>query len=155
MVATIEVSGFDPIMAKFQDLLKLGGDCRPVFESIASDFYKGQEALVFSARPGKFADLRPRTKVMKQKKVGFVYPVLVMTGRLKNSLTKRGGGENVTVLKPTEMSLGTKVPYASLLQEGTRRMTARPPLLLDVGGRKQRWLRILETELQRRLSGGR
>jgi phage gpG-like protein len=42
---------------------------------------------------------------------------LVGTGRLRRSLTERGG-ENIETVRPTELRFGTRVPYARYHQTG-------------------------------------
>lgn len=151
MIMTINIDN-KSVMQKLFQLQSLSNDLRPIFETIISDFYKGNDALTFSGRPGKYADLKPSTKVSKMKKVGFVYPILVSSGRLKNSLIKRDGRDNITRTSPKELLLGTQVPYAGLLQSGTKKMAARSPLLINVGGRLQRWIRILSEAIAREVA---
>jgi phage gpG-like protein len=154
MIMTIDIDN-KTFMQKLFQLQGLSNDLRPVFETIISDFYKGNDALTFSGRPGKYADLKPSTKASKMRKVGFIYPILVSSGRLKNSLIKRDGRDNITKTSPKELLLGTQVPYATPLQTGNKngnKMPARPPLLINVGGRLQRWIRILNEAIAREVS---
>lgn len=133
----------------FKRLENATGDLTKSFEIIASDFYKSNEGLIFSAKPGKYADLKTSTKEQKSRKYGFIYPVLVASGRLKASLTKRGNVDNITNITKREMVLGTNVPYSTYLQVGTKNMDARPPIILEVGRRVFRWIRIInETALK-------
>lgn len=149
-INAIQIEGAEEIREKINNLIALGKDLRPQFESIASDFYKSQRQIVFSATPGKYDDLKDSTKKQKEKKVGFVYPILVQSGRLRDSLTIRDGQDNITIIKKDYLEMGTSTPYAKYLQFGApkRNMPARPPILISVGGRKERWLRILETAMQ-------
>lgn len=148
-INTIDVENNEKVLELITELKRFNKDLRPVFETISSDFYKSNEKLIFSARPGRYADLKATTKKAKQRKVGFVYPILVQSGRLKKSLTKRGSGDAVEKHSRMDLAIGTRTPYAGFLQQGTKHMKARPPLLIEVGNRVGRWTRILQTELDR------
>lgn len=148
-VQTVQIEGQKEINDKLTELSKISSDMRPVFETIISDFYKSEKALVFSARPGKYADLSSSTKKSKARKVGFVYPILRVSGRLEESLTIRRSRENITENKPTELIIGTKTPYGPYLQSGTRKMPARPFHLIDVGGRRERWMRMIQVAIEK------
>ena len=56
-------------------------------------------------------------------------PILVYSGDLRDSI---GGITANSILKITAFSatIGTKLPYAKYLDEGTSKMVARPPLFL-------------------------
>ncbi len=152
MVDTIKIEGQAEINKKLTQLASFGKDLRPVFEPIISDFYKSQEKLVFSGTPGKYSDLKDRTKVQKQRAVGFVYPILVWTGRLRDSLSRRNAREAITISRPFDLVLGTKTKYASYLHYGSKdgiRVAPRPYMLINVGGRRERWMRIIETAIQK------
>lgn len=56
-------------------------------------------------------------------------PILVLKGKLKESLTQSGGG-HIFIPGKLGMAFGTKVPYAVYHQTGTRYMPARPPIKL-------------------------
>ena len=56
-------------------------------------------------------------------------PILVLTGDLVLSLTTQTG-DTIQNEQPLSLSLGTKLPYAKYHQNGTRRMPARPPLVI-------------------------
>lgn len=144
MVREIQIQGLKELQSKFKRLRDNANDMRPAFEIIASDFYKSNKPLIFSARPGKYADLSENYKAAKEKKYGFVYPVLVANGRLERSLTVRGSEGNITNISKQNLKMGSNVRYAVFLQEGTKKMPARPPVLIDIDRRVQRWLRIIE-----------
>lgn len=144
MINAVEIENADKVVNILNNVKKTAKDMRPYYEAIISDYFKSNEALIFSASPGKYADLKPKTKDQKQRKFGFVYPMLVSSGRLKESMTNRGSSEAIVRMNKLNLELGTKTPYASYLQDGTSKMEARPPVLIDVGGRQKRWERILK-----------
>jgi len=74
-------------------------------------------------------------------------PILVLTGRLRRSLTATGSEESIRVREPESLTLGTSTPYARYHQRGTRKMAARPPLVLlknDYGKIVSRMFRYAE-----------
>tara|TARA_Y100001951_G_C11292089_1_gene272887 strand:- start:2054 stop:2668 length:615 start_codon:yes stop_codon:yes gene_type:complete len=105
--------------------------------------------------PGGYKDL-------KKKAHGFIYPILKASGKLEKSLTSPTNPDTIaTVLNKTTLLLGTKVesdkgaPYPAFLQFGTRKMPARPYLVVGtekgkwaksqhIQRRKQRWMELLE-----------
>lgn len=56
-------------------------------------------------------------------------PILVLKGDLVLSLTTQTG-DTIQNEQPLSLSLGTKLPYAKYHQNGTRRMPARPLLVI-------------------------
>ncbi|MFB3921597.1 MAG: phage virion morphogenesis protein [Terriglobia bacterium] len=68
---------------------------------------------------------------------GNTSPLLVRTGALRDSLTRTGAG-HIEEMDEGSLILGTRVPYAMFHQLGTRRMPARPIIVLT-GERAQRW----------------
>jgi len=139
---------------ELKSLQKRTNDLRPAFEIVASDFYVSNQPLIFSARPGKFADLKPRTKESKIRRLGSPYPVLVDSKRTLKAFTTRGSGDNITIIQKALMALGSIVPWNVFLQEGTSRMPARPPIIIDVGGRLRRWISIISSYAMKGKTGG-
>jgi phage gpG-like protein len=95
-------------------------------------------------------------KDLKQKTHGFIYPILKASGALEESLTKPTDRNTIaTVLNRKSLLLGTKLPYAPYLQFGTKKMPARPFLVVGTESgawansthmqrRKERWMELLE-----------
>ena len=94
---------------------------------IANRFQESRKFIFDKKRkgPGSYDDLSPRYKNVKRRKHRFIYPILRATGRLGRSLTKKGG-ESIREVGPRSLTMGTTVPYAQPLQEGTSFMRARP-----------------------------
>lgn len=57
-------------------------------------------------------------------------PILVRTGRLRRSLTAVGNEDTIRDQQPMALTIGSSTPYGIFHQRGTRRMPARPPLVL-------------------------
>ena len=88
-------------------------------DEISKKFLESRNFIFDQSRtgPGAYQDLSPNYKKQKQREHGFVYPILFATGRLKKSLTKKGG-ENITIIGKKSLEIGTEVPYANALQYG-------------------------------------
>lgn len=56
-------------------------------------------------------------------------PILVLSGKMKASLVGRTG-DTIEQFRPASLTLGTRIRYAGYHQTGTRRMPARPPIVL-------------------------
>ena len=69
-------------------------------------------------------------------------PLLVRTGALQRSLTVRGAAGHVERLEAQSLAIGTSLPYALFHQMGTRRLPARPIIVLS-GARSERWVEIV------------
>ena len=74
-------------------------------------------------------------------------PLLVRTGALRDSLTTPGAAGSVEELDGGSLTLGTRLPYAMFLQLGTRRMPARPLIVLS-DERSQRWTEIISSAIE-------
>lgn len=103
---------------------------------------------------GKYAPLSEAYAKWKRKH----FPgqsILVRTGRLRDSVTDATRPSRDTILQVTKNSMahGTKVPYGSYIQNGTKRMPARPYLFWD-DPRLKIVERILTEGVNRRLIGG-
>ena len=158
-------------------LVRKSKDLRPVFETIISDFYISNAGNIFGLKDkGQYTDLKDETKDFKRrspKSQARPYPILLFEGRLRDSLTRRNDPEAIAVSRPTELILGTKVPYAGYHQapSPSSPLPPRPVLLIDTTpnplnpnsgeaqnmepfkSRKRRWLRIIETAITRSLRG--
>jgi len=141
---------------------KKSNDLRTPFRLITQSFYKTNMALFQMKSKGPFKDLSPKYKKQKKREWGFIYPILKASGKLEKSLTSPTNPDTIaTVLNKTTLLLGTKVtsdkgaPYPAFLQFGTRKMPARPYLVVGtekgkwaksqhIQRRKQRWMELLE-----------
>jgi len=143
----IKLEGEKELLRALNNVGKVAKDLRPLWITLFLDFYKTEENMVFRSGqnvggPGKYRDLKESTKRQKRRRYGSEYPVLVASGRLKRSLSKPGG-ENIARSTKTEGEIGTRVPYGILLQEGTRNMPSRPPIIM--GLLIKRWQRTIDT----------
>lgn len=130
LLVTIDVENADlwgKRLGIMGDALK---DLTPVWTAWAIDFHAKERFLfeVEGAAPGfrAWTPLSPRYAAQKRR-AGYAGGILVRTGRLRASLTG-GSADSITRIKPQDLEVGTRVPYAKYHQGGTRKMPARPPL---------------------------
>lgn len=101
-------------------------DSEPVFQSMAKQFGKSMQEQ-FAKRGGhtgsQWAPLSPVYARWKQRNHPGK-PLMVLSGDLKDSLTKRPFG--VDEVWDKGMVVGTAISYATYHQNGTDRMPARP-----------------------------
>lgn len=102
-------------------------DLSPVLKAFADRFLKSRRFIFDRNRvgTGQYDDLVPQYKDYKRRKYGRAYPILLATGKLKKSITTKGG-DNITKIGRKNLILGTTVPYSRYLQEGTGKMPDRP-----------------------------
>lgn len=117
-------------------------DLREPFGDIVQDFLETNEATSFRESPGRYQDLSPFTKRRKLARFGRFYPVLVGTGRLRDSLTGDGSSETVKVIKKDSVTVGTTVPYGYRHQLGVG-VPRRQFLLGDLDNRLPRWTNMI------------
>lgn len=144
---------FDDFIKLMRRAEKRVGDLRPALESMAVRWFRSNNALfTLQSKGGYENDLSDDYKILKDKKVGFIYPIGKFSGRLEKSLTQMGSSEAIKqFIGKNGIEVGTSTPYSGFLQEGTKFMPARPPVML--GSEKQasvpqsknieEWMRIL------------
>jgi phage gpG-like protein len=130
-------------------LLRMAGRADDMSDALGAvgDMLAGAETRQFSSQgtyaSGGWAPLAPSTLARKAA-LGQGDRILVATGELRDSLTRRtGGGNALREVTPSSLVFGTTVPYARFHQQGTGRMPQRRPLELTEGDRRQS-VRILQ-----------
>jgi len=116
---------------RFKAALRKAGkevqDLTVPLSSIRASWFRSNNAIFALKSAGKYDDLSDIYKEQKQKKVGFIYPILQSSGRLKKSITDPSNGEAIGKIESDKqtLSLGTKVPYGIFHQMGTVKMPQR------------------------------
>lgn len=140
-------------------------DLRVAFGLIARDWFKSNKAQFSLKGSGQYQPLSEKYAIRKAKKHGNK-PILVATGRLRDSLTNQGTDESIIRITEKSMILGTTVPYGVYHQSDAPR--SKIPLRKfffigpeaprsassEVTGRLERWINILELETARKLAKG-
>lgn len=137
-------------------LEKLGeqvDDFRIPFQLIGNHWYKGNRKIFALKSAGLYPDLgglnpndkvklkgrevtkRVAAKFMKQREVGFVYPLLKRSGKLEKSLVSKGGTGAVFFAGRKTMLMGTNVDYAKFHQsDGPRSVLPQRKVIFISGG---------------------
>lgn len=155
---------FDPnseLQKKMDEIYKATGDLTIPLKLIAREWFKGNKSMFALRGPGRFADLSKKYKKKKLREYGFVYPILMASGRLMASITDPPGDESINRIEADKatLTLGTKVPYGVYHQSNLPRtiMPYRPFLLVGVeqiapqdikNNRVKAWMTTLDTYFQ-------
>jgi phage gpG-like protein len=132
-------------LATFEEAL---AEQSPELMSIADDFREmiaQQFASEGLAEGTPWAALAPSTLRHRRASTSILY----QTGALLRSLTEPGAAGHVEELEGYSITLGSQLPYASYHQNGTRRMPARPIIVLS-GTRAERWTEIVRQEIEQK-----
>lgn len=107
-----ETEALNSIYKKIEELSNSLGDLRPLYEQLASDFYKDEKRIFQLRGPGQYEDLDPDYQEAKERKWGYIYPILFASGRLAASLLSRRGMNSVAIIEKMNFEIGTSVRYA-------------------------------------------
>ncbi len=133
-------------------------DFRIPFGSIGKAWLQSNKQIFTLKSSGKYADPKPSTVRSKLRNPGFVFPLLIKSGRLSKSLLSKSDKENVLEIGRASLVMGTTTPHAIFHQEGTKFMPARKPIFISggpkedakdasAGGRLNRWLNIINDHI--------
>ena len=139
-------------LAGFEDALE---DNAPALREIADDFREMIAQQFASEGSAGGTPWPPRKSVgaarrFAQSGRGIASPLLVRTGALRDSLIGLGAAGNVEEIDARSLTLGTRVPYAIFHQLGTRRMPARPIIVLS-DARTERWTEIVRSAIEEKI----
>jgi phage gpG-like protein len=159
-----ELIGLKEVTEKIMKGIEQVHDLTPVFLTIMSDWYKDNEEIFLATEgPGQYEELSPEYFEYKERTApNGAYPILEFDGYLRMSLTNPGDEGAYHVISPTVLVMGTLIPYAIYHQssEPRTKIPYRPFIFnKKVSGgflhiyeaRTARYLRALETYIQRRL----
>lgn len=131
------------------------GDLKIPFGLILADFYKSEQAIFNLKSAGQYPEISDKYGKIKQKKVGFAYPLLVRTGRLSASVLGPQNPGSIAVIGQTSLVFGTNVEYGIYHQSDDPRQKIPLRKFLFIGpeaprfatseqmGRLERWNNIL------------
>lgn len=144
------------------DAARLVGDLRVAFTLIAKDWRKSNRAQFTLKGAGQYPVLSPRYSARKKKDVGNK-PILVRTGRLRDSITGQKNSDSIQEITKTSLTMGTTVkhgiyhqsdrarrviPLRKFLFIGAEAPTTAPSIIT---GRSERFASIIAAETQRKL----
>lgn len=166
MVATsYEVDSEKRLDKAIKKAIKEVEDLTLPFSLISKSWFKGNRSIFDMGRkgPGKYEDYDGGAEsayaTRKKKTYGFVYPMLVASGKLKESMINPNSSDSInSVINKKTLELGTSVtsaagaPYPSYLHYGTKFMPARPVVLFgseqvapsELNKRVSIWVKIIE-----------
>lgn len=145
------------------DSLKVVDNLSFAFGQIARDFFKSNTAIFSLKNEGKYPSLKEKYQKVKDAKYGR-QPILVASGKLRDSLTKKPNSDSIKNIGRKTLVLGTKVKYGIYHQSDAPRTKIPLRKFLFIGpeapkfapsrvtGRLQRWLAIIDTDVSRRLA---
>jgi hypothetical protein len=171
-----ELSNIDDFQRALDRYAKVASDFRPAFIAISSDWYRSNRKLFTLTSSGLYQDLAPTTgfptttsnyKEQKQKKLGFVYPILVGESRkLSNSILGKNNFGSVYNIGRKDLIMGSSVEYGKFHQsDDVRRvLPQRKFVFIDGGpadkskdssinGRRERWLNIINDQIIQEITG--
>lgn len=139
------------------------GDLRFAFKEISRDWFKSNKSIFNLKGSGLFPPLNEKYAAQKKKKFP-ASPIMVRSGRLRDSISGRPNADSIVRIGKLSLIMGTTVPYGIFHQSDAPR--SRIPLrkFLFIGaeaprtapsrvtGRQERFLKILELEIERKLA---
>ena len=103
-----------------------GVDYQPILQGIQQEIAEGEAAAFDGERePGGPSWTPLATSTIKRKRSS---RILFESGALQASLVALGEAGNISTTSSRELLFGSDVPYVTLLDNGTSRMPARPPV---------------------------
>lgn len=121
--------------------IKQVDDLRFPMGEISRDIFKTTKQNFTLKGDGRYPSLSDKYAKYK-KSINPNAPILVFSGRLRDSVTGTGSDETIRNIGKQSLVQGTKVPYASFIQSGTRKMPERKFLFID-DAQKIRLTRII------------
>lgn len=135
-------SGIQDLLARAKEA---GTNLTIPFTSIAKSWFKSNRSIFTLQGPGQYPDyggLSPNTRIgnktraevyrqRKQKKFGFVYPMMRAVGNLERSLTDATNPYSINlIINKVALYLGTRIPYAPYHQaDGPRKKLPFRPIV--------------------------
>lgn len=127
----LTIKGETRLAQAFNRLARSIQNYRPAWPAITA-LYRQMMSEQFESQGSRggrrWAPLSPAYKRWKDI-VAPGQPILVLSGKMKASLVGRTG-DTIEQFRPASLTLGTRIHYAKYHQTGTRRMPARPPIVL-------------------------
>jgi len=105
-------------------------DLRFAMGEISRDIFKTTKQNFILKTTGKYPPLSPQYAKYKEK-VKPNLPILVFSGRLRDSVTNNGNKDTIRIIGKKSLVQGTRVPYGRYVQEGTSKMPERKFLFID------------------------
>ena len=141
---SVNSENVDRALSNFQDSLADNSDALAAVADDLRQMMAEQFATEGAAGGTPWAPLAPSTlRKSRRTRSG----ILNLTGALLGSLTDPGAPGHVEQIDSGQLLFGSGLPYAGFHQTGTRRMPARPIVVLS-GDATARWLEIVAGQIE-------
>jgi phage gpG-like protein len=151
---------------KIDSLGRATADFRIPFRLISSDFYRSQKQLFGLKSRGLYDDIEKRTKAFKLRHVGFIYPILKLTGDLADSTLGPSNFGSVYFISRQSLSIGTSIDYGKYHQSDKPRSVIPQRKFIfitggagdesadsGINGRRERWTNIIDDHVKQLITG--
>ena len=144
MKIDIDTFGHREAMRRVRSLGDHAGDMSPVYMWISRDFERieNQQFDSQGTYGGHTWEPISRSWARHKAKVGGDPRVLHFRLALRESLTRRNALGAVRTVRPHEVLMGTRIPYAKFHVTGTGRMPPRQPIVIP-GHDRLRWTKAM------------
>lgn len=147
---SFDIKGVDLINKRLNKIEKSCKDLTNAWKKIGKDFRETEEKVFtgqgsYGSR-GRWVKLSPKYEAYKNR-THPGKPILQKTGDLKRSLTQKGGN-NIEIIEPMKITLGTNDVKLKYHQKGTKKMPARPPITITKY-QTDKWVKIIRDEILR------
>jgi phage gpG-like protein len=165
VITSYEIENDAEFKKKINEAAEKIGDLRLPFTLIAKDWRKSNKAQFSLAGSGLYPPLSKNYSARKKKKNPSA-PILVASGRLRDSVTGPLNSDSIQVIKRQSLEIGTLVPYGIYHQSDRPRRKIPLRKFLFIGpespqaapsirtGRLERWVSIIDAEIARKLKAG-
>jgi phage gpG-like protein len=165
IITSYEIENDAEFQKQINDAVEKVGDLRIAFTLIAKDWRNSNIAQFSLQGTGLYPPLSKKYSERKKKKTPSA-PILVASGRLRDSVTGGVNSDSIQEIKKDSLMIGTLVPYGIYHQSDRPRRKIPLRKFLFIGpespqaalsirtGRLQRWVSIIEAETARKLKAG-
>ena len=91
--------------------IKQIGNLKWALEKISDDFYTSERAIFLLTSRGGYKDLDKDYAKQKERKFGFVYPILKASGRLEKAITSKNSPDSINIVGKQTLVIGEKTGY--------------------------------------------
>lgn len=145
-IFNINISGDKLIQEKLTRISTNIKDFSPIFRVISDRFYQYERSLFQSEGGISGSKWVPLSRSYASWKVRQnIYPgnsILNLSGDLKVSLTNSNAFGSINIIKPNELVMGTRIPYAIAHQEGRGLLPVRKPIDISTNERRK-WITLV------------
>lgn len=154
---TFEVAGEEQVARRFTRYGENIRDMRPAFNKIKDRFFEGEQQQFQTEGGWGSGGWRPLS-TEEPPRGGYAgwkarrypgRPIMVVSGKLKRSLTQPGAEGSIALVFPTSLTLGTRIPYA-IYHQSTRPRTSnlpRRPLIELPSAERVEWHSIIHAHI--------